>query len=58
MRPSVPLPSQSSWTSCSASQTSIITCSVVAIGSSSPRASIRLCAKRSVTPGTYSMPMK
>jgi len=35
-----------------------MTCSAVAVGSRAPRAIARLCAKRSVTPGTYSMAMK
>ncbi len=57
-QPQRPMASASSWTACSAWQTSAITCSVAAMGRRSLRASIRLCANRSVTPGTNSMAMK
>ena len=57
-RSSGPRASAATCTCSSASQTSIITCSTVVIGRRSPRATMRLCATRSVTPGTYSIAMK
>ena len=57
-RSSGPRASAATCTCSSASHTSIITCSTVVIGRRSPRATMRLCATRSVTPGTYSIAMK